>query len=1061
MLIRHLEFSGIGPFKGRHVIDMDDLAAQGVFLIEGPTGSGKSTIIDAIVFALFGSVAGKDSTDKRMRSSHAPLSEISWVDLVFTVASGTYRIKRTPAQEIARKKGSGTTKAAHNASLWKLSEAAVSAHEWDSGEALCTQARESSQMICEIVGMNKNQFVQTVVLPQGQFAEFLRLNSKDRAVLLERIFRTGIYKNMTDELKARAGKASDKISELCARYATSIDVWLSNEGLSGERKETIGKAREELLTQRLPSDSLSDSSFLDLLRAATSELEEKAKEWEMKAAATKLAEETARDAYAKGIALQKALEKRKELRAHLHALSSQHEDIEEMKTQCHLHDEATIVMLRAGDSKKEKARLTRSIDALIASAQSASTLISHYMSEHEELKEQLSLSTISSHLYDIKNCDIKKLSISASTDSEASEMKQKLSFFAQETDKLAEYLGKLSALMPLAEKNAGITQEIADTKLIIKQHEKSIISTRQKLQEIPKKRNDLDVLLADAHTHAGEKSALEKDAETLTTLMDTAEQIEKLYSKEKEAQDTLTAALSEHTKDKEIFDRLTRQWISSAASDLAQDLKDGRECPVCGSTHHPKPAQAKENDVTREMVDTAHKRLEERRDLVTSAQSKLESLQTKIKTLKDQLGSDSVSSLRKKLNDISSRLESAHNAEKDIPAIEEKIKQLDSSHEILMKDIAAAEQECARLDAENKKNSAYLNEQEKELKNAIGSFESIQDKYRIIEEIRASIIQVHDSAMNEQEIRKAYQRMLDELSTALKESPFDTPEAAQQARLSPEKEKALHEKIDTYNDSWNAVQTQLKAPDIAELTGEEKVDISALNTTCDKTRCAYEAAAARAARNTQFAAEAQQQLHAILKASKAWHEAGTAAGPICRLANIANAGDTSLTGIPLNIWVLLKRFERVVNRANEHLKEISSGRYELIRVDESARNRKAGLDLQIIDRDGSPLGDQQRDTASLSGGETFYTSLALALALAEIVQEEQGGIRIDTLLIDEGFGTLSDDVREAVMHTLTSLSAHGRIVGIVSHVAELKQLVRNRISLRRLPDGSSTLTTIC
>lgn len=1056
MLIRHLEFSGIGPFKGRHVIDMDDLAAQGVFLIEGPTGSGKSTIIDAIVFALFGNVAGKDSTDKRMRSSHAPLSEISWVDLVFTVASGTYRIKRTPAQEIARKKGSGTTKAAHNASLWKLSEAAVSAHEWDSGETLCTQARESSQMICEIVGMNKNQFVQTVVLPQGQFAEFLRLNSKDRAVLLERIFRTGIYKNMTDELKARAGKASDKISELFARYATSIDVWLSNEGLADERKETIVKAREELLTQRLPSDSLSDSSFLDLLRAATSELEEKAKEWEVKAAATKLAEEAARDAFAKGTALQKALEKREELLAHLHELSSQHEDIEELKTQCHLHDEAKIVILRAGDSEKEKARLAHSIDALIASAQSASMLISHHMSEHEELKEQFSLSAISSHL-----CDIKKLNIPTSTDSEVSETKQKLSFFSQETDKLAGYLGKLSALIPLAEKIASTTQEIADTKLIIKQHEKSIISTRQKLQEIPKKRNDLDVLLTDARTHAGEKSALEKDAATFTTLVNTAEQIEKLYIEEKEAQDALTTALCEHTKDKEIFDRLTRQWISSTTSDLAQDLKEGSECPVCGSTHHPKPAQAKENDVTREMVDTAHKRLEEGRDLVTSAQSKLESLRTKIKTLKDQLGSDSVSSLRKKLNDISSRLESAHSAEKDIPAIQEKIKQLDSSHEILMKDIAAAEQECARLDAENKKNSVYLNEQEKELKNAIGSFESIQDKYHIIEEIRASIIQVHDSAINEQEIREAYQRMLFELSTAVKESPFESLEAAEQARLSSEKEKTLHEKIDIYNDSWNAVQTQLKAPDIAELTGEEKVDISALNAACDKARCTYEAAAASAARNTQFAAEAQQQLHAILKASKAWHEAGTTAGPICRLANIANAGDTSLTGIPLNIWVLLKRFERVVNRANEHLKEISSGRYELIRVNESARNRKAGLDLQIIDRDGSPLGDEQRDTASLSGGETFYTSLALALALAEIVQEEQGGIRIDTLLIDEGFGTLSDDVREAVMHTLTSLSAHGRIVGIVSHVAELKQLVRNRISLRRLPDGSSTLTTIC
>lgn len=1056
MLIRHLEFSGIGPFKGHHAIDMDDLAAQGVFLIEGPTGSGKSTIIDAIVFALFGSVAGKDSTKTRMRSSHAPISEISCVDLVFTVASGTYRIKRTPEQETARKRGSGTTPVNQSASLWKLSESAVSAHEWESGEVLSTQARESSQMICEIVGMNKNQFVQTVVLPQGQFAEFLRLSSKDRAALLERIFRTGIYKNMADELKIRAGEASEKISELFAKYLTAIDVWLSNEGLSDERKATISKAREEVLTQRMPSDSLSDSSFLDSLRAATGELKEKAKEWEEKASATKSAEEAARDAFTKGTALQKALEKRADLLARLRELNAQHEEIEGLKTQCRLHNEAKIVILRAGDCEREEARLARIIDALNASARSTSTLISHHMSEHKELEEQLSLSNISSYL-----SDMEALNASTDTDCEASEKNQELSFFAQEADKLAECLGKLSALMPLDEKIASAKREIADNAHIIAEHEKRIISTRKKLKEIPKKRNDLDASLAAERIHANEKNALEKDCATLAALVDTAERIEKLHNEEKEAQEALTDALAEHEKAKEIFDKFTRQWISSTAADLAHDLSEGSECPVCGSTHHPKPAQARENDVTREMVDMAHVCVEEARDTVSSAQSTLESLRAKMTTLEEQLGSDNVSSLHEKLRSISSRLESAHKAEENISILDEKIKQLDASQESLMKDLSSAEQECARLDAENKKNAGYLSEKQEELKSALGSFTSIQNKYRIVEEIRTSILHVLDTAANEREIRESYRRMCDELSIALKDSPFTSAEAAQQARLSTEREKALQEKIDAYSDSMSAVQAQLNAPDIAELSGEEKVDVPALSDTYNKARYAHENAAASATRNKQFATEAQRQFDAIVKASKTWREAGADAGPICRLANIANAGSTSLTGIPLNIWVLLKRFERVVSRANEHLKEISSGRYELIRIDESSGNKKAGLDLQVIDRDGSPLGDEQRDTASLSGGETFYTSLALALALAEIVQEEQGGIRIDTLLIDEGFGTLSDDVREAVMHTLTSLSAHGRVVGIVSHVAELKQLVRNRISLSRLADGSSTLTTIC
>ncbi|WP_297566021.1 SbcC/MukB-like Walker B domain-containing protein [uncultured Arcanobacterium sp.] len=200
----------------------------------------------------------------------------------------------------------------------------------------------------------------------------------------------------------------------------------------------------------------------------------------------------------------------------------------------------------------------------------------------------------------------------------------------------------------------------------------------------------------------------------------------------------------------------------------------------------------------------------------------------------------------------------------------------------------------------------------------------------------------------------------------------------------------------------------------------------------------------------------------VQKAAHTWHKKAQAATEIIRLASIANAGEFSTSRIPLNMWVLLHRFEAVVNRANEHLEKISAGRYSLIRSeDESKKIRKTGLGLSVIDHDGSPTGDIIRPTASLSGGETFYTSLALALALAEIVQEENGGIRIDTLLIDEGFGTLSAGVRDAVMQTLRTLTAQGRIVGIVSHVEELKSIIPSRVSISPTPTCGSELQTIC
>ena len=209
---------------------------------------------------------------------------------------------------------------------------------------------------------------------------------------------------------------------------------------------------------------------------------------------------------------------------------------------------------------------------------------------------------------------------------------------------------------------------------------------------------------------------------------------------------------------------------------------------------------------------------------------------------------------------------------------------------------------------------------------------------------------------------------------------------------------------------------------------------------------------------------AQAQLDVVSEREKAWARLQSSAGPVVRLANLANAGSDSITKIPLATFVVRHRFEQILDRANERLADISLGRYQLARSDEKERGSreiKTGLSVTVIDRDGEADGAARRSPRSLSGGETFYVSLALALALADVVRAENGGIAIETLLIDEGFGSLDEDTLGLVMSTLTGLGRDGRAVGLVSHVAEMKKMIAERVTVRPVGNGSSRVEVRC
>ncbi|MCI5826132.1 MAG: SMC family ATPase [Arcanobacterium sp.] len=1116
MLIRHLEFSGIGPFGGQHSIDFDELTASGVFLIEGPTGTGKSTIIDAIVFALYGDVAGRESTEKRMRSSHANLTSESWVDLVFTVASGSYRVKRYPAQERAKKRGTGTVALASSAKLWKLSEAAVASQEWESGEPLASQARETSIIIADLVGISKNQFVQTVVLPQGQFADFLRLNSKDRAGLLEKIFRTGDIRRFTEELRARAGAADAQITAEFTSYSSALDAWLLNSGISQEVHAAVESLRNSPALLAIPESEHSDAELLELLNSTGAELTAAAAAAAHHLELSQERETAAHTALAEGKNHAAALCRREELLAQLAQLREQAPDMQRTAAAIAAHEAAQLPLVRFTDARsafnaahtawetfydsrahaeKLLAELPLKLSTLpVSESQSPHTSIAALAFDDAPIRE----------LFSAESCSIAGLFSSVTSSPEAActhtitaapeaplptatatttaadtaapqaESAAPDSAFTTAITAATAGATQLNTVLTAVGEQLGAAREAAereaqarDLRATLTQQELQLTSIAEELttvaaeqRSLPEQREHCTSALELARSAAHNLEQLTYEQEHIREQRELLHQFTAARAAHVAAKSEARHAIAAHTQEKSIFDELTNRWVASVAANLAEDLQAGTPCPVCGSREHPHMATPTSDHTTREQVEVARESLSAAATALTAASTALAAAAAREQELHSQLGDITEHSLAAATDSLTARIDAANAARGEAETLTSQLAALEQHAQQLTHREAELREQRARLESDIHSTRETLTATEEKLSAARGEFESVQELVGALEQFRSAVQQLREYAQAVANSLSTAQRTLDEAASALADSPFRSYAAAQAAHLDPEALTAARTRLEAHRSALSGVQAQLAAPEIAQLTSDEKPDVAALETAYATAHTARETAAQSAARAEFVAADASRLLARVRAASQKWHAAAQAAGPITHLANIATAGNASLTGIPLNIWVLLKRFDVVVERANEHLGEISRGRYELKRVNESSGNKKAGLDLHVIDRQGSALGDEERDTSSLSGGETFYTSLALALALAEVVQEEQGGVRIDTLLIDEGFGTLSDDVREAVMNTLTSLSRSGRVVGIVSHVAELKQMVPNRITLRRLADGSSTLSVV-
>jgi DNA repair protein SbcC/Rad50 len=990
--LHHLSMTAIGPYAGTEVIDFTTVGRAGLFLLEGPTGSGKSTIIDAITFALYGKVAQASADVERIHSHHADPRTVPVVTLVFETQSGLFRVQRTPRFERPKARGAGTTVQQPTTKLWRLQTP-----DDTGGELLSTNIGDCDDEITRAVGLTRDQFVQTVILPQGEFATFLRARSEDKGKLLEKVFGTAFFRRVQDEI-VEAGKAAQ------ARRQSAIDeirlavhALAVSAGLETERRDVL-----EQLSRTAP-DALGGE-----LAQVVDEL-------------------TTRERHA-GKVSREAIETHKQMadmvsdarlrmqrRERLLALQQQEHDLGKQAVR--------FSELRHEVARAQQARPVAGAVRTLAQSEAALKRAGTALAQARDRVEAA--------LRDRGPAALREAAAQArevvGSLTGAIALESALASRVEERRRLAERLDGIRRSV------ATVTSELDALPATISRHEQALTEARRlaalvdgRAAEGERARDRLEAAVA--HAAAGARVSA--------------------------AESAATSALSVVAQAETGLAALRRARIDGIAGELGLSLVDGDPCPVCGSTEHPSPARPTLDAVTPEQIEAEEARVARLRAQATVATEALGTLRSEVRELAARADGLEVAAARARAESAARELAESVQARSDAEAgarrlteLRARVDELSAEAGLLGAGLARTEQSVTDLDTRIAEETALVEQardghpsvsaRRDELVQAAGRIDALVDALAQRDVAAAAVAE--DTAARDADLAQfGFADVAEWMAADRGGSWID----------------AKTREIDDFERACTQVRAGLSGPELADVQLDALFDdIEQLEALAAAAKKEMEAASnehgslrdqvTRTKRRVGDIKEAMQRNAAVIAETADAVRVGQL---------VAGNGDNQLN-LDLAKYVLIRRFTEVLSAANTELGRFSGGRYTLEHTDAKKGNAKSGLGVRVHDMHTN----QVREVGTLSGGETFYVSLSLALALAEVVRAESGGVDLGTLFVDEGFGTLDPDVLDDVMHTLEGLREGGRTVGIVSHVTELKSRVADRIEVLVNPDRTSTL----
>lgn len=990
MRLHRLELAGFGPFRETQVVDFDAFAGDGIFLIAGRTGAGKSSVLDGVTFALYGGVPRYDGSERRLRSDHCAPDDPTRVTVEFTAADRRWRVTRSPEYERPKQRGSGMTTEPHRAQLDELVE----------GEWIGRAARpvDVARELDEILGLSQQQFLQVILLAQNRFAEFLLAKNDERQRLLRRLFGTRTYEGYQASLEQR-------------RKDTEHAVASAGDGV----ELLVGEAERVLIADDLAGGD-DPTSLVARLESA-------------------------------GVGVQRAVYRADTLARERDAADEGHRRAESA------HAAAKTL-------RDRQERRTRSREALVRLEEAEPTvgadrLALAYALAAESLRAYLDAAADAAVAASTADAAVSRLRSEWQT-TDAAAHAETVEELAALVDGLTGDLAVWAAAETSERELDKAVARLAEARSTAVEFERAQDALDQARAAFPARIAEIDAALPAAHAAASALDAVVLQRTELAARLDAGREAERLSGAARQAEAAYLAASGHHDTARALVTTLLRRRLAGHAAELAGGLVDGEPCVVCGATAHPAPAPASDHPVSDDEIAAAEAERDAAALAETAAADAARVSRDALAAAAARAGGDGTDVLAASLARVEAEVIAAEAAvvERDRLAAERLAlgsaeSEARSERETLAAELARVRERIAVLASETDSIRKLVDE-------ARADFASVAERIahtRALRTLAASLVDAIGGAVS---ARAAARRADAEVAARIEASVFADVDTAAAALRTAAERSALDDRVREHEVALRTERERLRELEL-ELAGEpdEPVDITATADALAAARERWSTAVDRAA----HAAQTSERVGDLVARATAAHAAiaGLAEehAVVARLANTLNGRAPNTHRMTLESFVLAAELEEIVEAANLRLSDMSSGRYRLQHSDAlAARGAASGLGLEIMDAHTG----LSRPAQSLSGGETFLASLALALGLAEVVTARAGGVRLDTLFIDEGFGSLDDDTLELAMRTLDELRQGGRTVGLISHVAAMKEQIPAQLAVVAAPHGPSTIS---
>ena len=1039
----HLVIEAFGPYAERVAIDFDALSDEGLFLIHGSTGAGKTFLLDAMSFALYGEVSGERGV-KGLRSDHAPPQAVPRVELDFSAGGARYRVERTPPYTATKLRGSGTTE--------KLAAAALFRVLGTEQQPVASRASEVTREVERIVGLNAAQFRQVILLPQGRFAEVLRARAEEREALLKTLFETEIHERAGSWLEDQARSALRAIEEQKRHLAwlreQAAQEWIpfscsepagSAAATDGDRVDDHSSASADAQASAAVSPTASDSAS-PVIPAASPAPTEPGKPTDQ-AGLDRLLEQIRRVVAAceetRRLATE-ALERAQRQRAAVVQAADRFDRRAAARTQLAQLEpqqpaiEALALQLAAADRAEA---LRPSLEADQAARRDLQDL---ELRLRRELERAAAVRDGARGLPDAVVA-LGLLSLPESVD------------LQRARTVLATRRVEVEGLARQAEEARQARDRAARALTLQQQAQAEIAQVQRQLQLLRDQRLSAEAALQAARSAADRLDGLTQAKNSLAERALASRKVRKGRRLEAEAIETLRAAEQRLQLATSALRTLRDRQLAGMAARLAGDLSSGSPCPVCGSSHHPQPARSAADAVDAGQIEAAEAALSQANQEQQAAVMHLADIRIRLEAVLEKAGAAA--------EDPAAAIQDAEQAELALTAAQqqaERLPQLERNLTEQGRQITSLESslQAATTTAAVQERSAAdaiqrAAEEEVAVAAELGEGVAPRQVLNSLSAVEQALETLARCSEADARLRTRQEQAAARLERDLEAAGIADAAALAAALRSEQERTGWRRRIEAFREALISQRAILAAPDLLELP-ELRPDTAA----AELAEIAADGARTAAVERHSDARGTEDDIHRLSGEHR--RLAGDLADQEARselLSDVANRcqGKTA-PYISLQRWVLSAYLAEICAYANQRLDLMTSGRYQLRLTDAGGRGgRNAGLNLRVRDA----FTGEEREVTSLSGGETFQASLALALGVADTVQAHSGGVHLDALFVDEGFGSLDPDNLQLAMDELDRLREGGRLIGVISHVAALRERIRSGLQVIASDQGST------